>query len=161
MYAIERLNEYIDRIRAEIPGVTIETDIIVGYPTETEKDFEMTLDFVRETRPNVVNMSKFWCRPHTPASKLKQLPQEIITDRSAELGRVVRITQKQINDTFVGDVFDVLATELGENSINCRTDSYKKVIIKKKDANGCTFIGNNFRVKIEKASCNVLYGRMT
>ncbi|HUC39148.1 MAG TPA: MiaB/RimO family radical SAM methylthiotransferase, partial [Candidatus Acidoferrum sp.] len=161
MYTIEHFNEYVDRIRAEIPWITVETDIIVGYPAETEQDFEQTLGFVRESRPNIVNMSKFWSRPHTMASKLKQLSQETITERSAELGRVVRKVQKEINDSFVGTISNVLITETEESSFNGRTDNYKKVIIKKKDTDENVFIGNKVRVKIEKASCNVLYARLT
>ena len=159
MYSAEQFNSYVDALRQRIPDITIETDIIVGFPTETEEDFQNTLDFVHLAKPNVVNMCRFWARPHAAASKMEQLPANLIAERSAELGRVVRMVQKEINDTFVGRELDILITEQEEESMNGRTDSYKKVIIGKRDANENVFIGNKVRVRIESASCNVLYGR--
>ncbi len=159
MYTIEQFNAYVDALRQKIPDITIETDIIVGFPKETDEEFQETLDFVSKTRPNVVNMCRFWARPHAGASKMEQLSANLIAERSAELGRAVRKVQKDLNDAFVGREFDVLVTEREEKSMNCRTDSYKKVIIRERDANENVFIGNKIRVRIESASCNVLYGR--
>ncbi|MCW6159495.1 MAG: tRNA (N(6)-L-threonylcarbamoyladenosine(37)-C(2))-methylthiotransferase [Candidatus Micrarchaeales archaeon] len=159
MYTVEQFNSYVDALRQKLTDVTIETDIIVGFPTETDSGFEETLDFVRKTKPNVVNMCRFWARPHAGASKMEQLSTNLIAERSAELGRVVRRVQQDINDAFIGREVDVFVTEREEKSMNCRTDSYKKVIIRERDTNENVFIGNKIRVRIENASCNVLYGR--
>lgn len=88
MRRIHTVNTYggaVQRLREEIPGIDIATDIIVGYPTETEEDFQATLSLIRETKPEVLNISKFSSRPGTDASKLKQLPSEVIKDRSQRL----------------------------------------------------------------------------
>jgi threonylcarbamoyladenosine tRNA methylthiotransferase CDKAL1 len=156
-YTVEQFNDQVAYLREAVPGITIETDIIVGYPTETEEDFEMTLDFVRKIKPDIVNRCKFWPRPHASASKLVQLPTEIITHRGIELTRVVRQIQKETNDSFIGKDFDVLITEKEEGSMNGRLDSYKKVIIKS-DA-PILPLGSRTRVRIEGASSNVLYGK--
>ncbi len=156
MYTIEQFDEYAARLRDGVPGITIETDIIVGYPTETWQDFGETLDFVERTKPNVVNMCRFWARPHAPASKLPRLPDSVITERSSALARVVRRTQQRLNDTFVGKELNVLVTEEEERSFNARTDNYKKVIIKKGASNAS--LGLRVKARIDLASCNVLYG---
>jgi threonylcarbamoyladenosine tRNA methylthiotransferase CDKAL1 len=155
-YTIEQFNERVDYLRDNVPGITIETDIIVGYPTERDEDFEMTLDFVRETKPDVVNRCKFWARPHAAASRLKQLPNEVITQRGIELTRVVRRVQKGLNDRCVGRVLDVTITEKEDGSLNARADNYKKVIIKNSASN--LSLGMRVPVRIETASSNVLYG---
>ncbi len=156
MYTIEQFDEYVARLRAEIPRITIETDVIVGYPTETEEDFEQTLGFIRRIRPEVVNRCKFWSRPHAAASSLEQLPNRTIEARSASFTRTVRQVQQNNNDAFVGQTFNVIITEKEERSLNARADNYKKVIIKKGASNAP--LGSRVRVKIGSASSNVLYG---
>lgn len=76
--------------RQKFSDSTIATDIIVGYPTETEADFEKTLNLIKEIKPEVLNISSFSSRPRTEASKLKQLPSEIIKKRTRELNEVYR-----------------------------------------------------------------------
>ncbi len=155
LYTIEEFDGQIRYLREKVPGITIETDIIVGYPTENEEDLEQTLEFIRRTKPNVVNMCKFWSRPNTYASKLKQLPNSVIGSRSAKLGRVVRKVQQEINDQYIGKSFEVVVTEIDERSFNARMDSYKKVIIKNDTPMN---LGAKIRASINAASCNVLYG---
>ncbi|MCL5430113.1 MAG: tRNA (N(6)-L-threonylcarbamoyladenosine(37)-C(2))-methylthiotransferase [Candidatus Marsarchaeota archaeon] len=155
-YSIEQFDDHVAKIRDVIPDATIETDVIVGYPTETEEDFEKTLEFIKRTKPNVVNMCKFWARPHTAASKLTQLPNSVITKRSARFARVVRQTQQSINDAFVGNVLTALVTEMDERSFAARADNYKKIIIKRGASN--VSLGSTVNVRIGSASCNVLYG---
>ena len=156
MYTIEQFDAYVAKLRAEIPQITIETDVIVGYPTENEEDFEQTLEFVRRTKPEVVNRCKFWSRPHAAASRLEQLPNMIIEGRSARFTRVVRQVQQTNNDAFIGREFDVIITEDEDRSLNARADNYKKVIIKKGASNA--LLGSRVKVKINAASSNVLYG---
>lgn len=89
-YTVEEFEFIVNRFREEIPEITISTDIIVGYPTESEEDFQQTIDLVRRLRFEVINISKFASRTGTYASKLKQLPSQIIKQRSVELSRVYR-----------------------------------------------------------------------
>lgn len=81
-YTIEQFKKIINLFKKQIPGISISTDIIVGYPTETERDFEDTIQLIQEIRPEVLNLSMFAPRPNTAASKLKQLKSEIIKERS-------------------------------------------------------------------------------
>ena len=58
-YTIEQAKNIITKFRQEFPNITIATDIITGYPTETDDDYNLTLDFIREIRPDVLNLSKY------------------------------------------------------------------------------------------------------
>ena len=61
------------RSAARFPNFTISTDIIVGFPSETEEDFQKTIQLLDETKPDVVNLSKYSARPGTDAAELKQI----------------------------------------------------------------------------------------
>ena len=84
-YNIKQYKAIFNKYKKEIPNVHIITDLIVGYPSETEKDFKETLNIVKELKFNVINISKFSPRPGTKASKLKQLTSQKIKKRSVLL----------------------------------------------------------------------------
>jgi len=86
-----------NKLREEIPGITISTDIIVGYPTETLEDFQKTVDVVKLLRFEVVNLSKFASRTGTYASKIKQLDNHEINRRSVELTDVYLKIRSEMN----------------------------------------------------------------
>jgi tRNA A37 methylthiotransferase MiaB len=72
-YKIEEAEKIILSFRKEFPGITIATDLITGYPTETEEDHEKNLEFLQEFKPDVLNVSKFSSHKQTPAGKLKHI----------------------------------------------------------------------------------------
>ena len=81
--------------RKNFPNITISTDIIIGYPTETGSDFQATIDLIKLTKPEVLNISKFSSRPRTRASRLKQLSSEIIKERSKEIHELYKKYKKE------------------------------------------------------------------
>ncbi len=81
-YKAEDFIKVTKELRKEIKNIQISTDIIVGYPTETDKDFQLTLKLLNQTKPEHLNLSKFSARPKTKAQKLKQLNSKIIKERS-------------------------------------------------------------------------------
>ena len=84
-HTVEDFVFIVKKFREEIPDISIATDIIVGYPTETEEDFQQTLSLTEKIKPEVLNISKFSSRPGTEASKLKQLNSQVIDFRSKRL----------------------------------------------------------------------------
>lgn len=80
----------VERFRAEIPGICVATDIICGYPTESEEDFKKSLELIKKVSPEVLNISKFASRPGTRASKLRQLKSEVIKERSVRMSRLLK-----------------------------------------------------------------------
>lgn len=89
-YTISDFEGIVSVFRKEIPGICISTDIIVGYPSETEEDFQETVKMLAEVRPEIVNISKFGSRPRTLAAGLKQLPTQEIKRRSVLLGKLLK-----------------------------------------------------------------------
>ena len=95
-YTVEEFKKIVNKFRKEIPNITISTDIICGFPTETEEDFEKTIKLVKEIKPEVMNISKFYPRPNTEAKKMKQLPTNVIKERSRKLSRIYNEIKKEI-----------------------------------------------------------------
>jgi len=86
-YKVKNFKKIVNKFRKEIPKINISTDIIIGYPTETEEDFQKTLKLIGEIKPEVLNISKFSSRKGTKASKLKPLKSEIIKERMLRLNK--------------------------------------------------------------------------
>ncbi len=82
IHTVVEFKYIVSEFRKAFPDISIATDIIVGYPLEDESNFQETLSLVKETRPEVINISKFSSRQGTKAAKLKQLPSQEIKRRS-------------------------------------------------------------------------------
>ena len=89
-YAVKDFLKIVKAFRRRFPSIRIATDIIVGYPTETEEDFKKTLNLLEKARFNVVNLSKFTPRPFTQAARLRQLPNQEVKRRSREAAEACR-----------------------------------------------------------------------
>lgn len=89
-YTIGQFKKIVRELRKQIPEIHISTDIIVGYPTETEEDFKQTEQLLKELKFEIVNLSKFAPRPKTKASLLRQLPSDEIKRRSKILSNIIK-----------------------------------------------------------------------
>ena len=108
-YTRERWLEVVDRLREAIPGITFSTDIIVGFPGETEEQFGETLAVVRESGVDDAYTFKYSPRDGTPANRLKDfLPDEVASERLARLIELVREQSRARNLGRVGQVHEVL-----------------------------------------------------
>ena len=96
-HSVKDFIDIVKLFRKSIPNISIATDIIVGYPTETEQDFKKTLNIIKQIKPEILNISKFSSRPSTEAQKLKQLDSKIILRRSQELSKLYKSYRKSIN----------------------------------------------------------------
>ena len=98
IHTVENYKTAVKEFRENFPGISIATDIIIGYPEETEEDFQLTYDLIKETKPEVLNISKFSSRPGTKAEKLKQLPSEVIKERTVRLNNLYQEIKKERRD---------------------------------------------------------------
>lgn len=156
-HSVEEFLEVVDAFREEIPEITIETDIIVGYPTETEEDFEKTVNLLKILEPDVVNISKFFPRPKTPAEKLKQLQTEIVNERSKKVHELTKEIVLKKNKKYIGRNLNVFVDEIGrEKSYVGRTINYKPVVIK----TDSDILGRILNVEIIDVKSNFLIGRV-
>jgi len=129
-YSIEDYYYIVNKIKKAIPDITIATDIIVGYPTESEVAYQNTLTMIKDTKPNVANISRFWPRPHTPAAELKEIPGGEVKDRTITIKRSFEWESRRENQKWIGWEGVVLVTEEGKmGSFISRNMSYKPVII--------------------------------
>jgi MiaB-like tRNA modifying enzyme len=88
-YVVEDFMRIVEKFRKSFPSLTLSTDIIVGFPGETEKEFQSTMELLKKIRPQKVNVSKFGARYGTEAAKMKQLPVETINERSRILHSLI------------------------------------------------------------------------
>ena len=114
-YTVKQYEKIVAAFRKARPDIAISSDFIVGFPGETEKDFEETLKLVKRVGYASSYSFKFSARPGTPASLMKnQIPEEIKTKRLMKLQALLLKQQKEFNQKTIGKVFDVLLTERGK-----------------------------------------------
>ena len=107
----------VEKIRAARPDLALSTDIIVGFPGETEQEFEQTLKLVRQVGFAQAFSFKYSPRPGTPAANMEeQVPEEVKADRLARLQELLQAQQRRFNAGCVGKVFPVLFEKLGRRA---------------------------------------------
>lgn len=152
-HTIEQFKDIISKFKREIPEISIATDIIVGYPTETDEDFEDTLNLIRDIRPDFIHISKYRHRPMTLSSSLPEIDHDIMKKRSKALNDLKSKILYENNQSEIGKIHEVLIIEKGsKGGYIGRTNSYKPVVVQ--DAN----IGDFVKVRIEKATSTYLKG---
>ncbi len=100
--------EIVEQLRAAVPSIGLTTDIIVGFPGETEAHFQDTLSLVRHVRFDGAYMFIYSPRPGTPAADLEQVPEAVKKDRLNRLVEIQNDITCQINRTYVGRTLEVL-----------------------------------------------------
>ena len=152
--------EKIKKVKEKIPGISLSTDIIVGFPTETNEDFEHTLDMLREVEYDNVFSFIYSRREGTPAAKLDfVLTDEEIHKNFDRLLDVQNEISKRKNDAYVGRIERVLVdgvSKNNENTLSGRCDSSKIVNFK----GSPDLIGKYVNVKITEAHTWSLNGEL-
>jgi len=120
----------INKFKKEIPDLSIATDIIVGYPTETEEDFQQTLDLLYEIKPDIIHISKYMHRPGAKSNSLKEIDHKVMKDRSHRINKVKTEVMLENNKLYEGSIQKVLITGEGSSGgFVGYTNSYKNVIV--------------------------------
>jgi MiaB-like tRNA modifying enzyme len=156
-YKIEDVYKIISEFKKEIPELTIATDIIVGYPTETDAQFKNTLKFIKKIKPNFVNISRYGIRKNIEANKYTDLKGDVKKKRSRELTIIFENTIENKNKKDINKIKDILITKIGKNGLYIgKTNEYKSVVINQKVS-----LGDKLTVKITKTSKYHLFGKIT
>lgn len=87
-YTCDEFRQVADYLLTHVPDVTIATDIICGFPNESEADFDETLALINHYKFAIVNISQFYPRPGTPAARMKRIPTQVVKDRSRRLTKL-------------------------------------------------------------------------
>ncbi len=121
-YTKEQYVALAEKLRREIPGLAITTDIIVGFPGETEEDFEETLDVVRQVRFDSAFTFIYSRRTGTPAAAMEdQIPEEIVKDRFSRLLSLVQTVSKEMAARAEGQVQPVLVESVSDHDASLVT----------------------------------------
>lgn len=129
-YTAEGFLELVDILRENIPEISIATDIITGFPGETDEDHELTKDLVRTLHADTLNITRFSSRPGTEAASMEQLHGRILKERSTELTDLKNKVEYDVNKRLIGKRFRALATETGKEGTIVRTGYYRPVVIR-------------------------------
>ena len=147
-YTKEQYLELVEKMKAKIPNLTLSTDIIVGFPGETEKDFEDTLDVVSKVNYEQVYMFIYSRRVGTPGDKMEnQIPDEVKHERFDRLKELVESQIAEKNKKYVDTVQYVLVEGKSKNNANMltgRTDSNKVVVFEGDDS----YVGKLLPVRV-------------
>jgi threonylcarbamoyladenosine tRNA methylthiotransferase CDKAL1 len=147
-YTVEDFKTVVQAFREEIPRLTLSTDVICGFPGESRAAFEQTKKLVREVQPDIVNVSKFFSRPRTPAEKMVFLPPKEVKMRSKEVAELSRRISFERNRAWMGWEGTVLFDERGKGgSWMGRNFAYKPVVVK----GGESLVGRFVQVRVVNA----------
>lgn len=129
-YTAELYLEAVSDMRRRFPQMTLATDVIVGYPGETEDDFRETCKVLDSITPDKIHISRFAPRPHTPAALLKQIPEPVKKARSRILTSKKIAIQTERNRGWIGREVEATALSYRRGfGVVARTDEYKPVIV--------------------------------
>ena len=147
----------IEKLRQRMPDIGITTDIMVGFPTETEEDFQKTLGIVEKVRYSNAFTFIYSPRKGTPAAKMEQIPYAIKQERISRLIKLQNKITKEISDTFIDKVFEVLCEDVApkyEGMVCGRTEGGRLVTFEgTKDD-----VGKFFNVRITQSKSASLFG---
>jgi tRNA-2-methylthio-N6-dimethylallyladenosine synthase len=166
---LKKMNRHYDRarylsivreLREKIPDITLTSDIIVGFPGESEEDFEATLDMLRTVRFDMLYSFIYSARKGTPAAEMEQIPPEVQGKRFERLLALEHEIASALNAQLVGQTLRVLCDGASKNDVamlSGRTDG-NKIVHFAGDADALT--GKFVQVRIDRAEPFALYGEI-
>lgn len=159
-YKNAKFIDIIEKIKLARPDMSITTDVIVGFPGETDEDFQETFDTMERLQFDNAFVYRYSERRNTPAAEmLNQIPETVKEKRNQVLLALVDEVAQRTNHALVGSVQEVLCTGPSKNNketLNSRTGQNKIVIIE--NGNADRLVGKVFKVKIDSCTGFTLYG---
>ncbi|MCX8167058.1 MAG: tRNA (N(6)-L-threonylcarbamoyladenosine(37)-C(2))-methylthiotransferase [Candidatus Micrarchaeota archaeon] len=125
---VEEFLEITSYLRRTVKDIFIMTDVIVGYPTESESDFEETLELLRKVKPETTNVSKFSPMANTYAAKLKQIPRKEVNKRSKIAAALCKEIEHEVRKKYINKVVKVFVTEKNK-TLTGRLQNYIQVAL--------------------------------
>ncbi len=158
-YTYEQYEALYNKIKNKIPDINITSDVIIGFPGETEKDFEATFNASRKLQFGGLFIFKYSARPNTPASKMgNKVPLEVIKKRHALLLEDSNIISKKINEKYINKTIEVLVEKynIQTKTAEARNSQNIKVFF----SSDKDLTGQIVNVKITKVLPNSLNGNL-
>lgn len=147
-YCRKDFEHVVDFLRSRVPGLTIATDIICGFPTETEQDFEETMTMCKKYQFPSLFINQFFPRPGTPAAKMERIPANLVKKRTKRLTDLFYSYEPYAGRE--GQLYTVLVTEISHDKLHYvgHNKSYEQVLLPMRD----NLLGTRVRVRITGTS---------
>ncbi len=154
-HTVGTFREIVKRAKERFGDFTISTDVIVGFPSETEEDFQKTANLLNETRPDIVNLSKYSARPGTEAAEWEQIDVAEVKRRSKMIFEQINKISLDNNKKWIGWTGKVLFDEKTDDGIKGRNFAYKPIFVRNEVG-----IGQFYTVEITDVTVNSLLGKI-
>ncbi|XP_059796674.1 threonylcarbamoyladenosine tRNA methylthiotransferase isoform X1 [Balaenoptera ricei] len=154
-YCVADFKRVVDFLKDKVPGITIATDIICGFPGETDQDFQETVKLVEEYKFPSLFINQFYPRPGTPAAKMEQVPAQVKKQRTKDLSQVFHSYNPY--DHKIGERQRVLVTEESFDSkfYVAHNRFYEQVLVPKNP----TFMGKMVEVNVYESGKHFMKGQ--
>ena len=128
-YTVDRFMGIVNSLRERYPDISIATDLITGFPGETDRDHEKSIKLIKDLHADTVNITRFSVRPGTDAATMKnQIHGNISKERSTELTETKMSVEGDINSTLIGQRYRALVTENGRpGTMIARNRNYRPI----------------------------------
>ncbi len=154
-YKVEDFEKIVNNFRDAFPHMTISTDVIVGFPGESDESFENTLRLVERVKPDILNITRFSPRPKTPAIKWKRPPTNKVKEWSRQITELHMENMRWRMEQLIGKEVNVVVPSRGKRGFFLgRTINYVPVVLKKAE------IGKFYRVEIKNIHSSHLEGEI-
>ncbi|MFH1248960.1 MAG: tRNA (N(6)-L-threonylcarbamoyladenosine(37)-C(2))-methylthiotransferase [archaeon] len=155
-YSKENFTKIVNSFRKEFPTITVSTDIIVAYPTESKDDFDETVELIKKIRPQILNLSRFWPMKNTEASGLKRINAKESKKRAKVISELHLGICKEESAKMLGWNGKAIVDKHGfEDTFLARNKDYNLIAV-----NGKNILGKFVDVEIVKTSPHYLYGKI-
>jgi tRNA A37 methylthiotransferase MiaB len=154
-HTVSTFREIVKKVKERFGDFTISTDVIVGFPSETEEDFQKTVNLLDEVKPDAVNLSKYSIRPGTEAAEWEQIDVAEVKRRSKIIFEQINKTSIENNKKWIGWTGKVLFDEKTNEGIKGRNFAYKPVFVRNE-----VDIGQYHIVEITDVTVNCLLGKI-
>ena len=153
-YTTADYKKRVAELRAQVPQIGIFADVIAGYPTETEADFEETYQFIKSQKLAGLHVFSYSPRPKTPAAKLPQLPREVIKKRADKLRELDHELRVNFAQSLVGTEQEIFVEEHKAGRLRGITSNFQTVLLEDTSARGLV------RAQILRAEETVCFGKI-
>ena len=153
-YDTNKFLEVVNKLRLARPDISITTDVIVGFPTETDLEFKNSVEFIKKVNFSKVHVFPYSMRKNTLAAKMPQLDDNIKKERTKVLIHEASILEKNYYLSFVGKIYDVLFEQSDDKYTYGHTTNYLEIKVSKDD----NLIGKIVDVSLEKYDNGAIFG---
>ncbi len=154
-YSVDDFRKVVNGFREKYPDIFLSTDIIAGFPGETEEEFRKSCRLMEEVKPDKINITRFTPMPGTDAKEMDQIDSEIKKKRSKKLTKIQKKISEEQNKKQIGKELDGLVIKKGKKGgYMVRAQNYRPIIVD--DASPGDFV----KVKIKDAKSTYLKGKI-